>query len=76
MLIKICSKQNSSKSVSVKVSGSFPVQDGQKQGVALSPLLLHFVLGYSISNVQGNKMGFGTEWGTSMIMILGENKYR
>jgi hypothetical protein len=35
------------------LSDSFPIQNGLKQGDALSPLLFNFALEYAISKVQG-----------------------
>jgi hypothetical protein len=39
------------------MSDSFPIQNGLKQGDALSPLLLNFPLHYAIWEVQKNQLG-------------------
>jgi hypothetical protein len=39
------------------LSENFPIQNGLKQGDALSPLLFNFILDYAIRYVQGIQMG-------------------
>jgi hypothetical protein len=57
-LIKMCLNETYSKiHIGKHLSDSFPIQNGLKQGDALSSLLFNFALKYAIRKVPGNHAG-------------------
>jgi hypothetical protein len=72
-LINMCLNETYSKvRIGKLLSDKFPIQNGLKQGDALSPLLINLTLDYDIKKVQENEIGLELNW-THQLLVYADD---
>jgi hypothetical protein len=73
MLIKMCLNEMYSKVCTGEhLSDNFLIQNGPKQGYALSPLIFNFAFDYAITKVQENQVGLKLN-GTHYLLVYADD---